>query len=77
MVLVFASQKREFFAEPLVSQLPDGFRLECEPNSASLRSQSELRSDDAPTEIDDILIIEQFFQHKLFVEQKFFCDLVT
>ena len=33
----FASQKREFFAEPLVSQLPDGFRLECEPNSTTLR----------------------------------------
>jgi len=29
------------------------------------------------TEIDDILIIEQFFQHTLFVEQKSFCDLVT
>ena len=28
----------------------DDFRLECEPNSASLRSQSELRSDECPSQ---------------------------
>ncbi len=26
----FAKGKRRFFAEPLVSELPDGFRLKCE-----------------------------------------------
>ena len=32
--------RRGFFAEPLVSKLPDGFRLECELSFASQKESS-------------------------------------
>ena len=33
-----------------MSELPTALTLECEPNSASLRSQNELRSDECPSQ---------------------------